>query len=322
MSDLYVSLILTQRCNAKCQMCNCHLYPSKPEEEFTIELVKKLPRMKNVTLTGGEPFLRNDIHEIVSIVEKKADRILINTNGYFTERIVDLCKKHPKVGIRISLDGFEKTHNSIRGVPDIYKHVIDTLTQVEKIRGKRDLGVGFCVQECNYKELIPTYRWANKHGYEFGFSVVQNSVYFHKEDNMINSEDEIVNQLEILKKMYLKSWNIKDWGRAYFTDGAQKYVTNQKKRLMCDAGRSSFFITPQGNVLPCNDFPQEMIMGNLNKSSWEEIMDSEAAKSVVKACEYCNLNCWSICNMGSQIRKNKLKIGIWSIRNKMKFFPF
>ncbi|MGN0367076.1 MAG: radical SAM protein [Suilimivivens sp.] len=317
MNDLYVSLILTQRCNAKCKMCNSHLYPTKPEEEFTVDLIKKLPKMQNVTLTGGEPFLRRDIEDIIKELEKKSNRILINTNGYYTKKIVDVCSRHPQVGIRISLDGLKETHNRIRGVHDMYEHVMNTINQLEEVRGKKDLGVGFCVQESNYTELFAVFEWAQKRKYEFGVSVIHNSAYYHKDDNTIESEDNVICELEKLKKGYLEGFNVKNWGRAFFVEGAIKYVKNQKKPMKCDAGKSSFFITPQGNVLPCNDFPQEMIMGNLNESTWDEIMHSDDARKTLHMCKRCNLNCWSICNMGSKFRKNILIIGLWTIWNKI-----
>ena len=316
-SKPYISLILTKRCNAKCQMCNCHLNPTKTEEEFTTDLIDKLPQMKSTTLTGGEPFLRKDIGDIVAKLQGKTDRILINTNGFFTEKICDLAKKYPEVGIRISIDGKENTHNAIRGVPDIYKHSMKTLKELVKIRGKHDLGIGFCVQDCNYKELIPMFEWADKQGLEFGFAVVQNSSFFNKSDNEIKQEQEILAELEELKKGYLKGMNPRKWVRAYFVEGAEKYVKNESKPLKCDAGRTSFFINPYGQVMPCNDFPQDMIMGDLRTQTWEEVMSSEQGKKIVSACENCTVNCWSICNMGSRMRKSIFNIGAWIIRNKV-----
>ncbi len=313
----YISLILTKRCNAKCQMCNCHLNPTKPEKEFSPSLIDKLPQMKSTTLTGGEPFLRNDIEEILKRLHGKTDRILINTNGYFTERICEVCAEFPSVGVRISIDGNEKTHDAIRGIPDIYSHAMDTIERLIKIRGKHDLGIGFCVQDCNYTELIPTFEWAEKRGLEFGFSVVQNSSFFNKSDNEIKQEECVLKELQKLTQGYLKSNNPRKWARAYFSKGAEKYVQNMEKPLRCDAGRTSFFVGPYGDVMPCNDFPEDVVMGNLNEQSWDEIVNSDRGKQVVRMCENCNINCWSICNMGSQIRKNIFKIAIWSLRNKV-----
>lgn len=71
-------------------------------------------------ITGGEPFIRKDLKNIVRELYKLSDRIVISTNGFFTDRIVDLCKEFPNIGIRISIEGLEKTNNEIRGLADGY----------------------------------------------------------------------------------------------------------------------------------------------------------------------------------------------------------
>ena len=107
------TVIITYRCNARCSMCNRHKAPSKVEEEISIETIKKLPKMYFTNITGGEPFLRLDIKDIVRELYKKSDRIVISTNGFFTDRIVDLCKEFPNIGIRISIEGLEQTNNEM-----------------------------------------------------------------------------------------------------------------------------------------------------------------------------------------------------------------
>ena len=93
------TVIVTYRCNARCSMCNRYKAPSKPEEEISIETIKKLPKMYFTNITGGEPFIRTDLKDIVRELYKKSDRIVISTNGFFTDRIVDLCKEFPQIGI-------------------------------------------------------------------------------------------------------------------------------------------------------------------------------------------------------------------------------
>ena len=99
---LYGTVIVTYRCNAHCNMCDCFRDPTRPEDEITLDVIKKLPEMAFTNITGGEPFIRKDIPDIVRELYKKSDRIVISTNGYFSDRIIALCKEFPKVGIRIS----------------------------------------------------------------------------------------------------------------------------------------------------------------------------------------------------------------------------
>ena len=110
------TVIVTYRCNARCSMCNRYKAPSKPEEEISIETIKKLPKMYFTNITGGEPFIRTDLKDIVRELYKKSDRIVISTNGFFTDRIIDLAKEFPQIGIRISIEGLEQTNNEIRGL--------------------------------------------------------------------------------------------------------------------------------------------------------------------------------------------------------------
>lgn len=81
------TVIVTYRCNARCSMRNHYKAPSKAEEEISIETIKKLPKMYFTNITGGEPFIRTDLKEVVRELYKKSDRIVISTNGFFTDRI-------------------------------------------------------------------------------------------------------------------------------------------------------------------------------------------------------------------------------------------
>ena len=65
------TVIVTYRCNARCSMCNRYKAPSKPEEEISIETIKKLPKMYFTNITGGEPFIRTDLKDIVRELYKK-----------------------------------------------------------------------------------------------------------------------------------------------------------------------------------------------------------------------------------------------------------
>ena len=69
------TVIVTYRCNARCSMCSRYKKPSRPDEEISIETIKKLPKMYFTNITGGEPFIRTDLKDIVRELYKKSDRI-------------------------------------------------------------------------------------------------------------------------------------------------------------------------------------------------------------------------------------------------------
>lgn len=64
--------------------------------------------MKFINITGGEPFIREDLEEIVKVAFHKSPRVVISTSGWFEERIIRLAEKFPKIGIRISIEGLSQ----------------------------------------------------------------------------------------------------------------------------------------------------------------------------------------------------------------------
>ena len=85
--------------------------------------MKKAVRKYHIIYAKNE----QDLKDIVRELYKKSERIVISTNGFFTDRIVDLCKEFPQVGIRISIEGLEQTNNEIRGLDDGYNRGYTTL---------------------------------------------------------------------------------------------------------------------------------------------------------------------------------------------------
>ena len=85
-TKLHSSIIVTYRCNAKWNMCEVWKYPTKPSEEIGLDAIEKLPEMFFTNVTGGEPFIRQDLPDIIALLKQKSQRIVISTNGYFTER--------------------------------------------------------------------------------------------------------------------------------------------------------------------------------------------------------------------------------------------
>lgn len=69
------------RCNARCSMCNRYKAPSKPEEDISIETIKKLPKMYFTNITGGEPFIRTDLRRTLRIWLMNCYAATVQRNG-------------------------------------------------------------------------------------------------------------------------------------------------------------------------------------------------------------------------------------------------
>lgn len=314
------TVIVTYRCNAKCTMCNRYKVPSKPEEEISIETIKKLPEMYFTNITGGEPFIRDDLKDIVRELLKKSDRIVISTNGFFTDRIVELCKEFPQVGIRISIEGLEKTNNEIRGLDDGFNRGYTTLKKLVDM-GMKDVGFGMTVQDRNAADLVPLYNISDELGMEFATASLHNSFYFVESNNIIKDRLTVAQNFEDLVNRLLDSNSPKKWFRAYFNHGLINYIFSQKRLLPCDMSFDTFFIDPYGDVMPCNGTKEKQVMGNLNRQSWEELWNSEQAEKVRSFVRNCDRNCWMIGSVSPAMHKYIYKPAAWVIKHKfLRFF--
>ena len=320
MKKLNGTVIVTYRCNARCTMCNRYKCPSKPEEELTINAIKKLPKMYFTNITGGEPFIRTDLKDIVRELYKKSDRIVISTNGFFTDRIIDLCREFPDIGIRISIEGLEETNNKIRGLKDGFNRGYTTLKKLVDM-GMKDVGFGMTVQDANAKDLVPLYNLSNKLNMEFATASLHNSFYFVEAKNIIHDRPIVAKNFENLVNELLKSNSPKKWFRAYFNHGLINYIYGQPRLLPCDMAFDTFFVDPYGDVMPCNGTKDKKVMGNINEvSSWDELWNGYKAEEVRKQVRHCDRQCWMIGSVSPAMHKYIWKPSWWVIKHKLKFW--
>ena len=313
---LYGTVIVTYRCNARCNMCDCFKDPTKPSEEIKLEDIKKLPEMAFTNITGGEPFIRKDLEEIVEELYKKTNRIVISTNGYFTDRIIKLCERFPKVGIRISIEGLQKTNDAIRGIPNGFERGYTTLKTLVGMKHP-DVGFGMTVQDMNCEDLVPLYNLSDDFNMEFATATLHNSFYFRKTDNKIFDKYKVAINFESLINELLNSRSPKKWFRAYFNHGLINYIYGNKRLLPCDMSKNAFFIDPFCDVIPCNGMDKKAVMGNLHEQTWEELWNSQQAKQVKGCTKKCSRNCWMIGSASPAMHKYIWVPAWWVIKHKL-----
>lgn len=309
----FASLIVTYRCNAKCKMCNTWMYPSKVSDEIDVKVFEKLPKMKNVNITGGEPFLRDDLEDIVKVLKKRSSRIVISTNGFLTNRILKFASKNKDVGIRISIEGFPSSNDFLRGLPNGFERGLTTLVELHNL-GLKDIGFGITISDANSKDLLKLYHLAKIMGLEFATAAVHNSFYFHKYDNRFETPEIAIEEFKKLIKELLHSNRVKDWFRAYFNFGLINYIKGNPRLLPCEMGHDSFFLDPYGEIFPCN--VMEESMGNLRERSFSGIWNSPRAEEVRKMVKNCKKNCWMIGSVAQQMEKYIWKPGFWILKHK------
>ena len=276
---------------------------------------ERFPKMRLLSITGGEPFIRKDLSDIIDIVRPKAKRILISTNGYFTERIVSLAKKYKDIAFRISMEGLPRINDEVRGTVDGFDHAFRTILKLKQI-GAKDIGINVTINDNNIKDLIELYFMAKHLGIQFSTSIVHNGYSYHKFDNKIDCKDEITDALRKLIKMQLNTGKQKDWFRAYLNYGIINFVNGNKRLLPCIMGQDKFLCEPWGDIKPCNMMDETM--GNITQDSFETIWQSRQADDVREKLKTCNKQCWQAYNAGQIMSRMIWVPAIWVLCNKWK----
>jgi Fe-coproporphyrin III synthase len=315
------SIIVTYRCPMKCSMCNIWANQSKKEEEFKPELLKKLPRMSGVNITGGEPFAREDIEEIVEILLTKTNRIVFSTSGYYTDRIIEMAKKYPAIGYRISIEGLSVKNDQLRGREGGFDKGLRTLLELRRMKIK-DIGFGITVSNNNSEDMLWLYELSKNLKMQFATASFHNSFYFHKYDNVVTNKDIVCADFEDLINRLMKENDPKSWFRAFFNLGLINYIKDGRRMLPCEAGTENFFIDPYGEVLPCNGMEERFwyeTMGNLHQAeNFLEIWNSEQASAVREKVANCPKSCWMIGSVSPVMKKYIRNVTPWVIKNKLK----
>lgn len=314
-----ISIITTYRCPMQCMMCNIWKNPTAKAKEITPGELEMLPDFKFVNITGGEPFVREDLEEIIEVMFRKSPRIVISTSGWFDDRVIALARKYPRIGIRISIEGMRDKNDELRGRPGGFDKGVGILREL-KAMGLKDIGFGITVSNHNSADMLHLYDLSKELGMEFATAAFHNSFYFHKYDNVITNAAEVTGNFCRLIDAQLKEHSPKSWFRAYFNMGLVNYVNGGRRLLPCEAGSVNCFLDPYGEIYPCNGMEQDkwkLSMGNIRSGkSFEEIWNSPEADEVRRHVASCPKNCWMVGTVSPVMKKNILKPASWVVANK------
>jgi MoaA/NifB/PqqE/SkfB family radical SAM enzyme len=318
------AVIVTYRCNARCGMCQTWQHPSPRSEEIGPDVMARIPAgQKRINLTGGEPALRDDLPEIVAVLDGKTDRLEISTNGYLTDRLVTIGKRFPHVTFRISVEGLPETNDRLRGLKDGFDHALRTVLRLREA-GVRDVGFGIVISDRNKDDLLDLYHLCVAMDIEFASSTMHNSFYFHTAENRIEDRDGTVLAMRRFIEELLRSkrWplraRVKDWGRAYINVGILRHIQGSPRALPCGAGSDLFFLDPWGRVLACNGSEEPWVMGDLTKQDFAAIWGSAEADAARRRARECSRNCWMVGTAVPAMRRQPAKPLGWILRNKLR----
>lgn len=316
-------LAVTYRCNSRCTMCD--IWKLKDTAELELEYFKKLPpSLRDINVSGGEPFLRQDIVELVRILHKTCPkaRIVISTNGYLTdlikEKMREILKYAPNVGVGVSFDGIGEMHDKIRGIPGGFNLAIKTVKVLHEELGMKNLRLAFTVSKQNVEHLSKVYDLSRELGVQFTMALAQSSEFFFGGKQVEESPDVNIleEQFNHVIRNELKSWQPKRWVRAYFTKSLLNFAITGRQALPSRAGKDFFFLDPFGNVYP--SVVHNAIMGNVHEKGFEEIWNSPEAEVAREKVSEAKQDVWMICTARTAIKGHPARVGWWILKSKIK----
>jgi len=141
----FLTLFINSICNMKC--AHCFYWRSlNSKDDLTkdeiFELSRSLGKIENLSISGGEPFLRKEFAEICRqfISQNGVRQIYVPSNGFFTERtvnaIVDIMQE-PELEyfvVELSLDGMPQFHDEFRVTRNAFKNAIETYEALAKLQ--------------------------------------------------------------------------------------------------------------------------------------------------------------------------------------------
>ncbi len=316
-----ISIIITYRCPMRCKMCNIWQNPTEKESEIKPDVLKKLPKLKFINITGGEPFVRDDIEEIVEVAFTKSPRVVISTSGWFEDKIIKLAERFPNIGIRISIEGLSVKNDELRGRQGGFDKGLRTLLKLREM-GVKDVGFGITVSNNNSEDMLSLYKLSKQLDMEFATAAFHNSYYFHKYDNTITNIGGVCGNFEKLINMQIRETHPKSWFRAYFNMGIINYIEGNRRMLPCEAGLVNCFIDPYGEIYPCNGLEEQYwkeSMGNINGAfTFDEIWNSPQAEKIRAKVRTCPKNCWMV-GTASPVMKKYIRHPLkWVLKNKLR----
>ena len=275
----------------------------------------------SIQVTGGEPYLREALPELIHAIHGNLPRatIWIPTNGLTPRRIETATREmlHDTdglhLGVSVSIDGIRDTHDAIRGIKGGFDGALETLRRLRSLREEHaelSVSIGMTVTNENHDELPEVWSLARVNGVDFSFRPVNFSdIYYRNRGASPTPSDCAERLLPTLQSMGKDLIENKGLRRAVtnlrYMQGALDHIRDPRRLLTCRAASSSLFLDPYGNVYPCLFI--EDALGNVKDEKLSKIWSSNAAgEARVRISRGDCPGCWVECEAYREIIRDRI----------------
>ncbi len=290
--------ISTNACNARCIHCSTDATKAFSDELITSEVKDMFTEFAqlgifDIAISGGEPFVRKDIFEILQHIKDLGLKVGIGSNGsMITDQTLKKLKEIGVDRLQISIDGLESTHDKVRHWKGLYKKSVNAI--LSAIGFGLNVHVCFTAHKYNYQDINPVtdecLLWGVK---RFNLSRIVPTGRGELSLDLPNDVwKTICMDFEKKKKRYPTQME-------FTTHLSQQILVNpeldcQDGFIGCQAGIGQGCIDSRGEVYPCVLLPIEI--GNIKKNSFKDIWKNSKTIKTLKNRENLKGECHS-CNL-------------------------
>lgn len=298
-----VVMMLTRRCNLRCNMCLT--WAARPDREpMTAAQVgatlRQLERLTWLDLTGGEIFVRADAEQVFDEVAASTPALRMlhfPTNGWFGERVAavaaDFVARRPECDliVTVSLDGPPEVHDRIRGRPGSFDAALETFRRLREMPGV-SVYVGTTVtaeSEAHVDALgacladaVPDFSPREWH-----WNWLQESGHFFRNEGSAlrpSTSEGIVRAHVARRGLPRSAVDVMELGFLLTLEG---YLRGEPTGVPCQSLRSTCFVSPEGDLYPCHVWDRPL--GNVLDRPFAELWNAE--ETAVARGEVERLDC-------------------------------
>ena len=332
-----INFPITNKCNYRCVMCNVwkpehssmkDMTPTEITEVFSQALFKKV---KHVGISGGEPFLRKDIFEVVkAIVETlpKLRSMSIITNASLPNTVEKtreiksyLNANDIRFSLEVSIDGIDEIHDLNRGVKGAFNK---TYTNFKKLNDECLVDtISTTITKNNIKTLYDNLNFARKHNVLINFRVALSIDRLFNKDKVNNftlSEEEQLLLIKFLNNLIL-SYEKRIHKKIFYMSLIGQ-LSGKKRTAGCDWRTSEgLSLDPYGNLYFCFPKSPKLYSALGCKSTIHNLQQHKhILKNIHGNCELCTHDYFGIPDISLvlyYIHKNYLSHLLNHIRNSI-----
>jgi MoaA/NifB/PqqE/SkfB family radical SAM enzyme len=300
---------MTNRCNLHCTQCDIPLLGDRKTELSTEDWMRVIRDLKGwlgttlIRWSGGEPFVRRDMIDVIEYSSSIGVLTGVNTNGhYIDDKMADRMVRANVFNTNLSLDGMQHGHDFVRGAGQ-FERVTAAARRLNRLRRERKASMRIIIKvtimQTNLDELLPLADGVEEEGLDaLSISPLEQTFatavpdprWFEKSTLWVRDLDKLDRVIDGLiartgsqgpvfnSRSHLESM------KGYFRDPNLPTPPDFK----CHVGNDHFRISATGDVVMC---PFMGPIGNVSSTHPREIWESHVASQRRDDVNRCRKKC-------------------------------